>query len=394
MLEVTNPSAAEYLRCIMQHVNECERTIDLLADQADIAAARVVDGGKLYGLSDDGGGFVSELSGRSGGLTGIAEAPDISDIRANDFVVAATVDQSIDELRERISTCREKGAHVMLIGSEASAIRDAADGFVTTGLSAGTAPLFQFKDEDICPTAGVMNIALMWLFTAEFTAACTRRGKMPAFYQSVGVSYGSFRNQLFGQRMFYDDSEITVAPIPPRELGRQYLANLQRCLAGLLVGEIGKFARIGEIAGETLRSGNAVWCDVIGHHLNYQPGSVGDPGLIRFGRPERQEPADGVRKDDFYIFNGYYTYPQDQFPKYRDIGVRSAWLLGGRETQGIYPLPGEIHIDAQWRFGDASLYVPGHDIKILPVSGVVMTTTLWMIVAETAKNGGDSGAPT
>ena len=93
-----------------------------------------------------------------------------------------------------------------------------------------------------------------------------------------------------------------------------------------------------------------------------------------------------IDPDDFYIYNGYYTYPEEEFPKYRELGVRSAWILGGREVHDIFPEPGEIHVDARWRFGDASLYIPGHDIKILPVSGVVMTATLWMVVAEVAKH--------
>jgi uncharacterized phosphosugar-binding protein len=386
MSELIEPTANEYLRTIMRITNEYERVLDAIADQASIAADRVIGGGNLYGLSDDGGSFVAELSWRSGGLTNTCKAPDSEEIHENDFVIVATVGDPTDDLAIRMSACREKGAHVMLIGSEGSTLRAAADGFIPNGLPAGTAPLFSYHGKAICPAAGASNVAAMWLFTAEYVAACTQRGKMPAFYQSGGVPYGSFRNKTFTDHVFYDGSEIQVGSIPTGELGRRYLANLQRCLAGILIGEIGKFEEIGKVAADTLAAGHTVWCDAIGHFVSHQAGSTGNPGLIRYGRPEEKEPAGPVDKNDFYIYNGYYLYPEEEFPKYRELGVRSAWLLGGREAQDIYPVPGEIHIDAYWRFGDASLYIPGHDIKILPVSGVVMTVTLWMIVAEVARH--------
>ena len=385
MSNTASPSAEFFLRRIMECVVGYERQLDALVDQADIAADRIVAGGNLYGLGDE-EGFVAEFSGRSGGLTGITEAPDPSDVTDRDFIVAATMDLDTETYRVRIDAYRAKGAHIVLIGSDESKLRGSCDGFVANGVSAGTAPLFSFRGSEICPTASACNISLLWLFVAEFVSACTRRGKMPAFYQSAGIPYGSYRNAIFSKKVFCETDEVNVAPIPARELGRQFLAALHRCLAGILVTEITSFVETGKLAANTIKAGRTVWCDVAGHHLNHQPGLAGDPALFSYGHPEHKKAVDSVAIDDYYIFNGYYTFPEEQFPKYRELGVPSTWILGGRESQSIFPAKGEIHIDPQWRFGDASLYVPGHDIKIIPVSGVVMTTTLWMLVAETAGN--------
>ena len=60
-------------------------------------------------------------------------------------------------------------------------------------------------------------------------------------------------------------------------------------------------------------------------------------------------------------------------------------MTGGREAQTISAMPGEIHIDAHWRYGDACLTIPGYDVRIVPESGVVMTATLWMLTAAAAE---------
>ena len=62
----------------------------------------------------------------------------------------------------------------------------------------------------------------------------------------------------------------------------------------------------------------------------------------------------------------------------RDAGINSTWILGGNDVDSICPHNGEIHIDAYWRYGDASVRIPGYGIKVAPASGVVMTATMWL----------------
>ena len=90
------------------------------------------------------------------------------------------------------------------------------------------------------------------------------------------------------------------------------------------------------------------------------------------------------------MYIGYYFYPEEQLSKVRKAGIPSLWIMGGKEIESIYPEKDEIHIDAYWRYGDASVWIPGYDIKIAPASGVIMTAALWLCYAATAqalKNG-------
>ena len=67
--------------------------------------------------------------------------------------------------------------------------------------------------------------------------------------------------------------------------------------------------------------------------------------------------------------------------------MRSAWIMGGREIEVIYAHPGEIHVDGYWRYGDASLHLPGYDYRVIPPSCVITTTLLWLLQAAAIDAG-------
>jgi uncharacterized phosphosugar-binding protein len=39
-------------------------------------------------------------------------------------------------------------------------------------------------------------------------------------------------------------------------------------------------------------------------------------------------------------------------------------------------------IDQQWHLGDAVVSCPGHDVPILPTSGVMAEAVLWSVVSD------------
>ena len=377
--------AGEYLQFIQRKLVNLLDNITVLSTAGDAAAERIVSGGKLWGLSDE-KGFISEFSSRSGGLMCIHEAPEPEKVSAADVIVAASTDSRPDSYPDLLESYRATGALIILIGSREAAERPGCDIFIDTALPKGTAPLFKFRSAPACPTAGVVNVAALWAFTAEFVAACSRRGKVPVCWQSGVLDTGKARNKILKDRVFHDDGEFDVPPIAAGEKGREYLFNIQRCLASMHAMELEKFVQAGKIGADAINKGNTVWCDSIGHHLPSQEGIAGDPGILTLGFPERKDKAGPFKKGDVYFYNGYYIYPTAELQAAREAGIASVWILGGKDVQGIYAQPGEIHINAYWRYGDASLTIPGLDIKIIPASGVIMTTTLWMLVAETIGN--------
>src|SRR5262249_19129331 len=80
----------------------------------------------------------------------------------------------------------------------------------------------------ICPLDTVGNIINLWAFTGEFTAACTRLGKMPVHYQSYHLPGGRERAAKYQGQMFHDD--MTIAPIAAGVLGNAYLHGITKFL--------------------------------------------------------------------------------------------------------------------------------------------------------------------
>jgi hypothetical protein len=185
--------------------------------------------------------------------------------------------------------------------------------------------------------------------------------------------------------MFHTSEEFALEPVTAGIKAIEYLSNLNRCFYGILSTEIRKFEETGELCRASLSAGGTVWCECIGHHMPWQRGIDGDPGIMKMVFPEQGEKDLSLGESDYYLYNGYYIYPKDNLERARSSGISSSWLLGGREVHSISPFPGEIHIDAYWRYADASLSFPGYDIKVIPASGVIMTATLWALTAEIAR---------
>ena len=374
---------AKYVKAVEASLINIDNGMDAISSAADAAAVRACNGGKIYGLSDE-EGFISELSYRAGGLVITSGAPASSEITGQDVILAATQDRALEDQRSRMRECREEGALVILIGSGASKLREECDLFIETSLPAGSAPIVQHKDALICPLAGVVHIAILWVFCLEFTMACVRRGKVPAFYQTGCLTAGSLRNSVHRTVPFHPEGEFRIDPIPAGEKGREYLANLHRCFGGIRATEWEKLEETGILAATTIESGHTVWCDSIGHHLPSQKGIEGDPEFFYIHFPESKDAVGPFKPGDIYIYNGYFFFPEEELAAARKAGVPSVWIMGGKEVESIYPQEGEIHINGYWRYGDASMRIPGYDIKVAPASGVVTTAMLWMLHAAAA----------
>lgn len=377
---VKERSAASYIETMLRIVMNVEESLESIAEVAEEAAERVVAGGSLYS-TEDGGGFVSEIGGRAGGLMMIKRLEDPSDAQCGDVVLAGTLHLKPEEQAEQFHELVQKGVLVVLFGSSESPLRSEANRFVESFLPLGTAPLIRIGEAEqrICPAATVGNIAAAWAFLGEFVGACTRRGKMPTMYQSVFVPNYEVRNAKYSGQVFHDDFDIL--PLEARSVGRAYLSDVKRCFEGIRSTQLGLFEAAGKLAAEAIKSGHKAWCSFMGHHLPSQIGLPGDPGLFSIDPKSSGAFAQG----DIFLWVGYYHLPQDQLDMVREAGVRSVWVNGAREIHPIGLTPDRIVIDPYWTYVDASVSVPGYDIRILPPSGVVQTACLWMLAGETAQ---------
>ncbi|MGB1271312.1 MAG: hypothetical protein ACPG5T_04495, partial [Endozoicomonas sp.] len=50
----------------------------------------------------------------------------------------------------------------------------------------------------------------------------------------------------------------------------------------------------------------------------------------------------------------------------------------GDSANSPIPLkPGRVVIDQMWEAGDAVINLPGYDIRIIPISGIIQNTLFW-----------------
>jgi hypothetical protein len=376
--------AEQYLGTLQEKLVSIEEALDSLASAADRAADRIVSGGRFFADGDE-GGFAGELCGRSGGLMGIGPAPSPEAVASRDVVIAASLGLQPNSLLERLHTYMHRGALVVTVGSGRSWIRGEGHAHLDTFVEPGTVPVVPHRGQMICPCGGALAITAAWVFVAEFVTACLRRGRVPVCWQSVGLPDAPARNARYGGMVFHPPGDFLVEPVPDREKGREYLAELHRCLSSIRLREGHHFTDAGRLAAEAIRTGATVWCDALGHHLPAQRGIAGDPALFSLQFPERGEKGKRFSPGDVYVYNGYYFYPKEELELARKSRIGSVWILGGKEVLSISPHLGEIHIDAHWRYGDTSIVIPGYDVPIIPASGVVMTATLWMMVAAAAQ---------
>ena len=336
--------ATQYLDAVQAGLTRLERQLPSIAAAATRAAERACAGGRVWALSDE-EGFVSELQHRASGLMMVRGIPGgetfaLDDgVSPEDVVIAATQDNAADRQGALLDGLADRGVAVTLIGSADSPLRPKVAAFIDTGLPAGNAPVLPYGKTTICPLASALNISAGWLWCIELANACAALGREPVFLMSGGLATGLDRNAQHEGKAFHDPGEYTIVPSPAGQKGRELLSEWLRCLVGIRATELDKIAEIGAVAAATRAAGHAVWCASIGHNLYAQRGLTGDPGFFRLIFPERDEKAD-LQAGDFFIYNGYYTFPDEELPAARAT-VEAVGMDPGRQgDRGHLPPPG------------------------------------------------------
>jgi uncharacterized phosphosugar-binding protein len=240
------------------------------------------------------------------------------------------------------------------------------------------------------PVAGVANVANMWAFTAELVAALTRQGKMPTMWQSMYVPGSALRNERIGRSMFEPD--ITVQPVAPGVLGRQYVDAVGSFLAGIRDSELPLFGDAGARCASAIDAGHKVYAYLIGHFMASQQRMPGYPDMFAMLPHEDVENRlqAALAENDVMLHVGYSYYPESLLRLARERKASTICVMTPGPSVAGEGLPVQpdmslidVYIDPFWKHGDSVVEVPGYDTKIIPPSGVVMVTCYWMILGET-----------
>ncbi|MCE5251466.1 hypothetical protein LLG96_14730 [bacterium] len=407
-----------FISAVIGCLDQSATQLDTMNKAAEAAAARAVKGGRIYVTDDetltggttdpaitkDGtyylpinntwGGFVTEAYGRAGGLTKIYLLPQEGKLTAQDVVLAGTMELNPEAQIKLLGVLKDMGAMVIVFGSRDSRAAGIADYVIDNGLAPGTSPVMHIGQDAVTgPIAGIANIIDMWVFTAEYVAALTREGKMPAMWQSMFVPGAAPRNKRVDEFTFHPD--LTISPVEAGVLGRQYITAVKGFLENIRANEMNKFHDAGKLCAETILSGKKVEASLIGHFMASQQRMPEFPHVFTvnengFGPDHLNGLLD---PGDVWLHVGYSYYPEQELLMARAAGAKTICVftpgpavLG--EGSPLTPDMGliDIYIDPYWKHGDTTVNVPGYDINFIPPSGVVMTTCYWMLIGETVFN--------
>ena len=386
---------------------------------AEVAAARYVRDGESVGIFGD-QGLVSEAIGRSGGIIGMRRAsPPGRTVTPNwqgivrllrlasgrgrlvaadwrGIVLCFPRESGLADDFAEIRSFLRSGRHVVMFGRES--IRAAAEAagvrphaFVRSH-AAEHGGLFQdAHGRWTVPTEHAADIVALWAWLGEFIAACTRLGQMPVIYQSYDVPGARQRPERFRGMKFHAEPPV---PMEAGRAAREYLANLRACLGRFRCGERQHIRQAAEAALESKRLGRRLYAFPHNHTLlRGRLGGLHDPGYFTQlneswfnAKPmlpvERGDLVFCVGHSRIYAGGDFGTFADDM----RSRGARLIWSLASYDRDPVCGTAGirtdEIFIDQHWGYGDAVVEVPGHDVRILPTSGVMAEAVMWSVVSD------------
>ncbi|MGO8930471.1 MAG: hypothetical protein ACLQU3_26690 [Limisphaerales bacterium] len=348
------PMADNYLSRLRDTVSGTRSNLATLTQSADHAAKEFLAGGDLWvaGRQAD---FISEACGRAGGLMAIVALG--QQVPSSHDIVLYAVPGPLEEADLRIvNEWQAKGATVIKFCSPAGLYHD------------------HF------PIDTVANVINLWTWTGEFVAACTRLGRMPVLYQSYGLPGGPERGKKYERRRFHDD--LTISPIGPGVLGREYLNQIDRMLAKVNETQMPKIRQAAKWWGLVPKASATTL--VTGHmfprHMQ-DPRTVPTCEFVAVPAWENKDLFDASRPPPFVLYIGYQFAPQKLVDQAKAMGVKLVYS-DVQPCQPPEPVSNILYIDPAWPLTDGCVTVPGYDIPSLPASGVVQAAIYWTIASE------------
>ncbi|MGC9053104.1 MAG: hypothetical protein ACP5KS_04385 [Candidatus Hydrogenedens sp.] len=302
--------------------------------------------------------MVSEVTGRAGGLMLTTTLPE--KINTDSDAVLFFVDTE-HPLPEEATT---PGACWVVFG-----ITQTIPG-VTTLL---------MHDYGLSPTLTMAIYA--WMFTGELVSACTRLGKMPVLFESIGLYGGILRQQKYqGNHIFWHDTHA-VSPILPGVLAKDYAMRVSAMLRRCEQQHRADFDTVGLWVAEAKKAGRTLTMYSMGHIFPDEVSKTSIGSLFRSevwnaGFSYIPEPKDVYSRGDVVIHIGYQHPPRNMLERAKNAGAKSVYVAPYMDRD--FPTDKDtVWIDPMWPFGDACVPIPGYDVPALASSGVVNGAIAW-----------------
>jgi len=401
--------ASSYLQYVRNSINELSVELPHIIRVADSSAARLVKSEALVHISAQ-PNFTSELRGRAAGL-GLSTQGGSDESKHPDtlFLLGYAPETESRDDRVGLASTIINGYTVLFAAPEQlgrvssrGRYRFGPEKFdaVIDNLTGKHAP-FEAAGRQVS-TSSLLNIVNGWLFVGELTSACTRLGRMPVFYLSFAIDQrnnyeraGKYSRELspglpYGSmKAFHDDvvvgrdaeaaeDKMVVPPLEPGRLAGEYIGLIDAYLADYSGPRLPELEKIVDRAVEVTHAGGTVFFTAIGHTF---PAEVPEKdrlsGAIRviaqnWDSDDYSGPGPGPA--DLMIVFGMPTYPASRAEFAREHGLNLVLLSSEAPTDRgpeEYETDRYLWLRTPWPLEDGAVEIPGYDIKVLPVSGVM-----------------------
>ena len=351
-----------YLLRVANAVEQVGKECNTMEASAQEAATRLVAGGKLFAAGNP--AFVSELSGRAGGLMLVQSLGDATPA-AGDVVMFGA--EQAAPLSEAVI---KSGAHIV-------AFADAKVPGATTTFSGHA------SENKISPT--LATIIPAWTYSGVLIKSSARLGKMPVTYETIGLPGGYPRIQQYQAKgVFWIDYTSDPADASPvSDLGAEFTRSVSASLHRIETEERAKLDQSGQWAAQALKDNKTIYMYCMGHFI---PDEISKSEIAakfkvntwNSGFTSLTPPEDPFITGDIAIHIGYQHPPHGIFERALPAGAKIVYVdvLQHRDTKSD---PNVIWIDPMWPWDDAVVRLKGYDIPMLPPSGIVNTAIAWEI---------------
>lgn len=349
-----------YLERTAVALERSREDVPAMQAMAEDVAKRICAGGKLYAGGNP--SLISEMSGRAGGLM-LTSALGGQAPAASDAVMF--FEDADHPLPDAVAA---SGAAVVLFGAKED---DARVHSVPARADAN----------GLSPT---LSMAIQgWLFTAELVSACTRQGKMPVLYETIGLYGGIPRMEQYqGKGIFFHDG-----PAPPRVLANvlaeEYIKRVSVMLRRCEKECRSNLDRAGQWAGRAITSGAKPMMYSMGHLFpdEIEKTAIGADfrtAVWNAGFSYLPAPEDNSKKGDLVLHIGYQHPPLPMLSRAKAVGARAVYVSVLKDRD--FPDgPNTVWIDPMWPWTDACVPIAGYDVPGFAASGVVNAAIAWEI---------------
>jgi len=369
--QASAPSAAAYAEEVQAGLSGIVPLLPEYVMRAEEVAEQMVAGGTLWLAGDK--GFVLEGLNRAGGLMASKWLKSLDELKSGDVMLYGLLQAATAEDIEFLRAAVDVGVLCLAVGPVAPEVAD---------VRCLRVPVAPADDPERIPAVSPVQAAVLWTFSAELVSALTRLGKMPPMYQSVMVEGGRERNAEHLKLTWEPGVPEAIGPIL---LGRTYLASVGNFYRRLRATQMRKFSQAGALAAKAMSVGHEAWYASLGHLPPELPGQVGDPGVLNTLEIRKPDTlGEFVKAGDVILYVGYYEPYGPWVEQAHAVGAQIVTVVSGTPEVRAEDMGADININGCWPYGDATISVPGQNLRVLPPSGVIQSAVYWMLVAEVA----------